>query len=86
MSEVPLKDYLGLNEKQFSYLNKMTKKELMSIICASTLRGKVQDECIEKLEREADTLNTKLDKAESYVEQGRSMISAVMDRWYEYDT
>jgi len=30
-------------------------------------------------------LETKLDKAEAYVEQGRAMIEAVMQRWYEYD-
>jgi len=31
-------------------------------------------------------LETKIDKAEAYVEQGRAMINAVMERWYEYDT
>ena len=35
--------------------------------------------------RRVSELETKLDKAEAYVEQGRAMINAVMERWYEYD-
>jgi len=35
--------------------------------------------------RRVSELETKLDKAEAYVEQGRAMIESVMSRWYEYD-
>ena len=40
---------------------------------------------IGRLRTEKETLQTKLDKAEAYVEQGRAMIEAIMERWYEYD-
>lgn len=40
---------------------------------------------VEQLKKRLDTERTKLDKAEAYVEQGRAMINAIMERWYEYD-
>lgn len=41
---------------------------------------------IKSRENDIDILQTKLDTAEAYVEQGRAMITSVMNRWYEYDT
>lgn len=71
-------------------LFKLTKKELIEKIIIAACEAKVATEEVKqiktKMGREIKTLQTKLDKAESYVEQGRSMIEAVMERWYEYDT
>lgn len=50
---------------------------------SETLRKRLDN--ADKATREAEVLRTKLYKAESYVEQGRAMIEAVMERWYEYD-
>lgn len=85
MKETTIKQYLNLNDKESKQLQKLTKKELIGIITGVTLRGQNQDEYIAKLEAGKEILQTKLDKAESYVEQGRAMISSVMERWYEYD-
>ena len=43
------------------------------------------EEGIALRKKRVSELETKLDKAEAYVEQGRAMINAVMERWYEYD-
>lgn len=58
----------------------------------ASLEG-IEQNLIEQLEegivlrkRLTSELQTKLDKAEAYVEQGRAMINAVMERWYEYDS
>jgi hypothetical protein len=59
-------------------LLKLTKKEIAEKFCLASLELSIT-------KKDKETLQTKLDKAESYVEQGRAMISAVMDRWYEYD-
>jgi len=32
-----------------------------------------------------DVLAERLDKAESYIEQGRGMITSIMEQWYKYD-
>jgi len=77
---------LYLDKATADKINKMTKAEMRGIIAALTLRGKVQDETVEKLEREKTILDAKLDKAESYVEQGRVMIEAIMDKWYGYES
>ena len=69
-------------------LRKQTKKELIEHgLVPLILKSRVQQETISELERklknEKETLQTKLDKAEAYVEQGRAMITAIMERWYE---
>ena len=74
---------------------KMTKKELVNRICALTIENKVQqtknlriDIAIEdanKAFKEIEDLKFKLNKAESYVEQGRAMIESIMEKWYHYD-
>lgn len=67
-----------LDEKMASKLMYKTKKELVEMFVNASLAAKLA-------EKEKEDLRTKLDKAESYVEQGRAMIEAVMDRWHEYD-
>jgi len=70
-------------------LDKMTKPELIEHI--ETLMANLKDcrvrhvEDWKKATRDIETLQTKLDKSEAYVEQGRAMIEAVMERWDEYD-
>lgn len=66
-------------------LKSMTKKQLMAFICTqaeanSQMREKYSVKCFELAKAEA-----KQALAESYVEQGRNMIEAVMERWHEYD-
>lgn len=81
-------------------LRKMTKKDLIDksaslaleletykLRCQTAIES--EREAMSKvasLEKELDTERTKLDKAEAYVEQGRAMIEAIMERWYKYDT
>jgi len=76
---------LNLGKELADKINKMNKKELLNNLVVSVMRGRVQQETISNQEKEKDILQAKLDKAESYVEQGRAMIKAVMNRWYEYD-
>ena len=88
MVEIPLQ----LDKDTADTFWKMPKKELVERLCSSVLEAKVYKlrcqtaiEDVDKANREIAELQTKLDKAESYVEQGRAMIEAVMQRWYEYD-
>lgn len=67
-----------LDKATIDSLNKLTKAQLVERICVVVLERHVA-------ENKAATLQTKLDKAEAYVEQGRAMIEAVMERWHEYD-
>jgi len=59
-------------------LMKLTKNELAEKFCIASLEVSVLKDDIIKLQ-------TKFDKAEAYVGQGRAMVEAVMNRWYEYD-
>lgn len=70
--EVPIDEELVIR------LMAHTKKELVDKFIISALESKVANNDVIKLQK-------KLDKAESYIEQGRSMIEAVMERWHEYD-
>jgi len=78
-----------LDKELSGKLSKMTKKDLIERIIIASLEAKVAtSELTEtkiRLSNEISALNTKLDKAEAYVEQGRAMIESVMNRWYEYD-
>ena len=76
---------LNLGKELANKIHKMTKNELINIIVVESLRRQVQDETIISLEAENLVSITKLNKTEAYVEQGRAMIKAVMERWYEYD-
>jgi len=69
---------IDLDQEIADKVNSMTKKELAEKMVIATLEAHVARQDVEALQ-------TKLDKAEAYVEQGRAMISAVMERWYEYD-
>lgn len=62
----------------FKQLMSMTKTELVEKLCVVSLEATVA-------EKELRRLQDKIIIAESYVEQGRSMIEAVMERWHEYD-
>lgn len=81
-----------LEKRGIVNLERMTKKELIEKLGAAAVEAEVYKlrcqtavEAEDKAHREIETLRTKLDKAEAYVEQGRAMIEAVMERWYEYD-
>lgn len=81
-----------LDKDTMGRLNKMTKTELIERLGSVAVEAEVYKlrcqtavEDADKARREIETLRTKLDKAEAYVEQGRAMIEAVMERWYEYD-
>ena len=73
-------------------LSKLTKKELVAL-CEHHIRetemyrlrctAAIEDS--DKANQEAIDLQVKLDKAEAYIEQGRAMVNAVMERWYHYD-
>jgi len=86
--DVPVRLDKATTEKMYA----MTKKELIEKIGAVEVEAEVYRlrcqtavEDADKAHSEIETLRTKLDKAEAYVEQGRAMIEAVMERWYEYD-
>lgn len=88
MIDVPVR----LDKDTTGKLYKMTKTELIEKLGAVAVEAEVYRlrcqtavEDTDKAHREIETLRTKLDKAEAYVEQGRAMIEAVMERWYEYD-
>ena len=75
-----------------SKLQKFTKAELIEKFCNAAIEAEVYKlrcrTAIEKADaatKRVHSLQSKLDKAESYVEQGRAMVSAIMERWYEYD-
>jgi len=76
---------VNLGKELASKLHAMTKKELLSQLGVSVLRNRVQDETVNSLESEKDALQSKLDKAESYVEQGRAMIESILEKWYDYN-
>ena len=59
-------------------LMKLTKAELVKKFIIVTLEGRIAS-------KEVKRLQDKITIAESYVEQGRAMIEAVMERWHEYD-
>jgi len=81
---------IKINPEITGELERMTKKELIERIYILALDAGMANKKLEQTEKEAknkiDELQTKLAKAKAYVEQGRAMINAVMDRWYEYDT
>ena len=63
-----------------------TVAQLEDEVNKTRLLAEQQTASLEKqLADKTSDLQMQLDKAESYVEQGRAMINAVMDRWYEYD-
>jgi len=80
-------------------LSKMTKKELIerlilaSVECkvaeeklkAAELRCKTAIEDADQIRREVLELQSKFDQCEGYVEQGRAMVEAITERWYNYD-
>ena len=73
--------------------DRMTKKELLENLEHAAveaevfkLRCKTALEDVDRLTKKVSDLQTNLDKAESFVEQGRAMIEAIMERWYHYDT
>jgi hypothetical protein len=96
MEEEMIDVELNLGKELADKLFKKTKKELLNDVVVLVLKTQVQTETIREMEDEAEAiekrlnnkisvLDTKLDKAEAYVEQGRAMIESVMNRWHEYD-
>ena len=71
-------DTVQIDKETFDKLNKLTKRELIEKFCIAAVDARVARD-------ESESLQTKLDKAEAYVEQGRAMVNAIMERWYEYD-
>lgn len=69
---------IKIPKKEYDKLMRMTKHSLIEKGVAAAIEAKLAND-------KAAALQTKLDKAEAYVEQGRAMINAIMERWYEYD-
>jgi len=83
---------LSLDHGLAARLNKMTKKELIERLCSAVLEAETYklrcQTALMDVQRERSRANQteeKLAKAEAYVEQGRAMVNAIMERWYEYD-
>ena len=81
-----------LDEETINMLNRLTKKEMIEKFSLAAIEVEVYKlrcqtalEDVERLTKENNNLKSKLEKAEFYVEQGRSMIDAVMDHWDSYD-
>lgn len=97
MSEEEMVDVeVRLDKELADKINKMTKKELVELIFINGVAHKNEvmnldskidgyHAAIREINNHKEVLQTKLDKAEAYVEQGRAMILSVMERWYEYD-
>jgi hypothetical protein len=68
-----------MDEEIARKLMRLTKKQLIERYCVNTCE-------LHLANKKAVEVQTKLDKAEAYVEQARAMLEAVMERWYEYDT
>ena len=77
---------IRLDKETMDTLHKMTKQELIERVCSLAVEVKTVNQKLTFTENTMKDMQTNLDKAESYVEQGRAMITAVMERWYEYDT
>jgi hypothetical protein len=86
MEEEMIDVEVNLGKELADRINKMSKKELLNNLVVTVLRSRVQDETVESLEKDNEALSKRLEKAESYVEQGRAMIDSVMERWYHYDS
>lgn len=74
-----------LDKETYDKLMKMSKKELIDKMANAALDAKIAKSNQKKAENELESYKTKLDKCETHCEQGRAMINAVMERWYEYD-
>ena len=66
-------------------IDKMNKAELVKFIITQSsefvdLSDQYNKKCKELAESES-----RLNLAESYIEQGRAMIEAITERWHEYD-
>jgi len=73
-------------------LDKKTKAELIELVKKQAEYCNMINESVLKMagekneyKRLLNRAQKRLNLAESYVEQGRSMINSIMDRWYEYD-
>ena len=80
-------------------IDKMTKKEIVEVLCAVTLKSHVQNETTRKQElkifdlkqalideeNEVTRGRERLATAERHVEQARAMIDVIMQGWYDYD-
>jgi hypothetical protein len=84
MNEEMVDIELNLGKEIADKINGMTKKELINDLIVLILKERVQEETIDRVEKERQNLEKKLSKAESDVEQGRAMIEASMQRWYKY--
>ena len=59
-------------------LMKLTKRELIEKFCIAAIDARVARD-------DAAVVRKHLRKAEAYVEQGRTMIEALMEQWYDYN-
>jgi len=62
------------------------KQELYRLRCQTAFDGEKEfrDE-IKSLSEKLEVTQDRLEKAEEYNEQARSMLDAVMERWYKYN-
>lgn len=66
-----------IDKDTFDKLMKLTKKELIEKFCIAAIDARVSQD-------RAKDLQASLAKAEGYVEQGRTMLTAIMEQWYDY--
>ena len=99
MTEEYVEVELRLNKETMNTLKDMTKKQLRNRICEIALESHIAEqkaemwnlrcqtalEDVERLEKEILQLESKLSQSENYNEQARSMLEAIMERWYHYD-
>ena len=96
MSEEMIDIEVRMPKETVAIFSKLTKKELLNHLYVLILKVEVQTETIDKMSREKEAINKKvqqavnkledkLGQAEEYGEQARAMIEAVMERWYNYD-
>lgn len=99
MSEEIVEIPVTLDNETHRKLMAMTKKEIIEKAMATAVKAEVFElRCktamngeadfrkeIKRLENEVSEYKRKLDISEMYVEQARSMIETIMDRWYSYD-
>jgi hypothetical protein len=71
-------DEITLDEETVSKLMKLTKKELIEKFVLAAVEASVATQ-------RANDISASLSKAETYVEQARSIIESIMERWYHYD-
>jgi len=62
-------------------LHNMKKDELLNALIVQVLRGRVQDDTVESLEKDKEALQNQLTKSWEAIRQARRMVNAAMEMW-----